>query len=263
MTQALRTVALLLSLLPELALADNPPPTLRLLSYNIHHAEGLDKKTDLPRIANIITATNSDLVALQEIDLSTNRTNKTDQPKELARLTSMHAYFAKAMDYQGGAYGQLILSKTPITQSETHPLPFIDPKAEPRTVARITTKIANQTITLFATHLDHKDEPARLKQAAEINRLAAKIPPDHLLFLAGDLNARPDSPPMQTIFEKWQNLTAGDHLLTIPAEKPKAQIDYILARPGAPLKILDSKVLDEPVASDHRPILTTLELPPK
>lgn len=51
-------------------------PVLRLLTYNIHHAEGLDGKVDYDRIARVIRDTKADLVALQEVDIQTQRTDK-------------------------------------------------------------------------------------------------------------------------------------------------------------------------------------------
>ena len=56
---------------------------LRVLSYNIHHGEGVDRKLDLPRIASVIKSVKPDLVALQEVDQGTERTNKIDQAAEL------------------------------------------------------------------------------------------------------------------------------------------------------------------------------------
>ena len=45
------------------------PATIRVLTYNIHHGEGMDGVIDLERIANVIRQTEADLVALQEVDL--------------------------------------------------------------------------------------------------------------------------------------------------------------------------------------------------
>src|SRR5688500_2206377 len=78
--------------------------TLRVLSYNIHHAEGTDGKLDVARIAGVIKAAGPDLVAVQEVDRNTTRTNKVDQAAELARLTGLHGEFARAIDLQGGQY---------------------------------------------------------------------------------------------------------------------------------------------------------------
>jgi endonuclease/exonuclease/phosphatase family metal-dependent hydrolase len=240
---------------------DNPTPrTLRVVTYNIHHAEGLDKKLDLPRIANVIRSTEPDLVAIQEVDVKAKRTGGVDEAAELAKLTNMHAYFAKAMDYQGGAYGQLILSRHPLTDTKTHVLPPAEQGVEPRILAEAHVKIGDTTIAFFATHLDAYKQERRMLQVEEITRITANIK-DDVSILAGDLNSHPDSPPMTTLTRTWTDPSAGKGLLTIPAEKPKTQIDYVLYRPKDRLRPVDVKVIDEPVASDHRPVLAVFELP--
>lgn len=52
----------------------------RVLSYNIHHAEGIDGKLDVARIARVIKDCQPDLVALQEVDKLVERTESIDQP---------------------------------------------------------------------------------------------------------------------------------------------------------------------------------------
>jgi len=42
--------------------------TVRVMSYNIHNGIGMDNKTDYQRIADVITKTAPDVVALQELD---------------------------------------------------------------------------------------------------------------------------------------------------------------------------------------------------
>jgi endonuclease/exonuclease/phosphatase family metal-dependent hydrolase len=163
------------------------------------------------------------------------------------------------MDYQGGAYGQLILSKHPLTDTKTHMLPPAEQGVEPRIMVEAHVKIGDQSIAFFATHLDHKDDARRVKQVEEITRITANTK-DAVSLLAGDLNARPDSTPIAILTKQWTDPSAGKGLLTIPAEKPRYQIDYVLYRPKDRLKATEVKVLDEPVASDHRPVLATFEL---
>ncbi len=54
------------------------PKPLRVLCWNIHHAEGTDGKLDLSRVARVIKAAQPDLVFLQEVDRNTTRTGKVD-----------------------------------------------------------------------------------------------------------------------------------------------------------------------------------------
>ncbi|MEZ6125818.1 MAG: endonuclease/exonuclease/phosphatase family protein [Planctomycetaceae bacterium] len=102
------------------------PTQLRVLSYNIHHGEGVDRKLDLQRIADVILSVRPDLVALQEVDRNATRTGGVDQPAELARLTRMHVVFGANIELQGGHYGNAVLSRHPIARLRNHLLPNID-----------------------------------------------------------------------------------------------------------------------------------------
>src|SRR5690554_4405995 len=82
--------------------------SLKVLSYNIHHANPPSKPDfiDLPAIAKVINESDADLVALQEVDVNTIRSGKgINQTEELGRLTNRHYFFVKGIDYQGGEYG--------------------------------------------------------------------------------------------------------------------------------------------------------------
>jgi endonuclease/exonuclease/phosphatase family metal-dependent hydrolase len=110
--------------------------TLRVLCYNIHHGEGTDGKVDLPRLARVIHAAMPDFVALQEVDRNVRRSGSVDQSAELAKLTGLHGAFAKAIDYDGGEYGQAILSRFPIERLTIHHLPG-EPEREQRIAAEV------------------------------------------------------------------------------------------------------------------------------
>src|SRR6185295_732374 len=71
-----------------------PPATIRVMTYNIHHGEGLDGKVDLLRIAELIKREGADLVALQEVDKGVARTARRDLPGELAELTGLSCVFS-------------------------------------------------------------------------------------------------------------------------------------------------------------------------
>jgi endonuclease/exonuclease/phosphatase family metal-dependent hydrolase len=236
---------------PLLACAAEPAPTFRVLTYNIHHCAGTDDKIDIPRIANVIQSVHPDLVALQEVDVKTRRAGGVDQAAELARLTGLHPFFAKAMDYDGGEYGLLILSRQPLSQTAVHPLPN-DSGREPRVLAEVHLRLGDISIAFLCTHLDHQSDLLRLKQVKQITDLAATLP-EPLTLLAGDLNAKPTAKSIVSLLQHWTDATAPAP--TFPSDKPNQKIDYILHRPAAPLKVVETQVLDEPVASDHRPVL--------
>ena len=58
------TVLVFIASLATLQAAE--PLRLRVLSYNIHHAEGVDRQLDVERIARVILSVKPDLVALME-----------------------------------------------------------------------------------------------------------------------------------------------------------------------------------------------------
>ena len=237
------------------------PVRLRVLTYNIHHGEGTDKKLDLERIARVIKSTDPDLVALQEVDRQTRRTLDADQAAKLGELTGMHAYFAKAMEYQGGGYGEAILTKQKPEANRTFPLPA-DKGFEPRAMGEARVKIGDSTVVFYATHLDHTRDPKqRLMQIKEIQRVSAEEK-EPLVILAGDLNAQPGSTEIETLLKSWKDATGRPELKTFPAEKPRIKIDYVMYRPTERIKVIEAQVIDEKVASDHAPVLVVLEIAP-
>jgi endonuclease/exonuclease/phosphatase family metal-dependent hydrolase len=238
-----------------------PPATraLRVLTYNVHHAEGTDGKLDLDRIAKLIRDAEPDLVALQEIDRNTRRTRGVDQAAELGKRTGLHVEFGKAIDFQGGEYGLATLSRFPLKGARVHPLPGKKGQ-ESRIVleVRVEPGAGRPAVTFLNTHFQHDDAATRAEQAARVNELFGKS--DGPLLLAGDLNATPDSEPMRTLGQSWTLATpAADRLRTIPAGAPRQQIDYVLFRPAGRFRATEARVIEEKVASDHRPVLAVLE----
>lgn len=196
------------------------PLALRVLTYNIHHAEGTDGKLDLDRIAAIITAQKPDLVAVQEVDKNTKRTGGVDQAAELGKRTGLHVAFGKAIDLQGGEYGQAVLSRFPIRSVTTHPLPG-KPGQETRIVVEVVVESPGRSaVTLLATHFQHDDADTRTLQAAKVNELFGKL--ERPMILAGDLNATPDSDSMKALAKLWVYATPPDQgLVTIPSNAPR------------------------------------------
>lgn len=81
----------------------------KIMSYNIRNGRGMDEVCNYQRIADAILCEMPDVVAVQEVDSMTNRSNHTYVLGEIASLTNMHGSFAPAIHYDGGKYGIGIL----------------------------------------------------------------------------------------------------------------------------------------------------------
>lgn len=237
--------------------ADSGPSVLRVLCYNIHHGRGMDDQVDLQRIADVIRHAQPDLVALQEVDNRTMRTGGVDQTSELARLTGLQGKFVKQIDFEGGEYGQAILSKLPLPDVQVHWLPGM-PQRERRIAGVVEVKVAGQQLSFVTTHLHHANETFRAQQFDELNRLFGDA--KHPVVLAGDLNAEPGSQPLVKLAEKWQVAQQAPELITFPADRPTKQLDYVLFSPQDAFEVVSAEVIEEPLASDHRPLLVVLRL---
>lgn len=229
-----------------------------MLSWNIHHGEGVDGKLDFARLGRVIREAKPDIVALQEVDVRTERIKGRDTVRELERLTGLRGVFGASMPFQGGGYGNAILVNGTILGSRVFPI-GASPNMEPRSLLMVETRPyrCSQDLAFLSTHFDHKSEEDRMAGAGVAN-LPISLP----AILAGDLNAPPDDLVVGTLMQQWASATKGSGYATIPVEAPKRQIDYVLFRPAKRWTVVEAKVVDEAVASDHRPLLAVLKLLP-
>jgi len=230
--------------------------TLRVLAYNIHHGEGMDEIIDLDRIANLIIRLKPDLVDLQEVDQSVERTGGVNQAEEIAGKTGLTPVFGAFMDYQGGEYGMAILSRWRVVHVKNIRLPD---GAEPRTSLSVRVRAPETGLDVVFTGIHfYRTEEERLVQARRtVEELQSE---DATLILAGDFNSRPGSAVLEMLSQDWEILNKGDDHLTFPSVAPDREIDFIMVRAESRLEIVSHRVLDEPVISDHRPIFAKFVL---
>ena len=259
----MRAVALVLGLAHALCapiVGGGERASIRVLTYNIHHGEGRDERIDLPRIAAVIKRARPDLVALQEVDVKTKRSGGVDQAAELARLTGMHVAFGRAIDHEGGQYGNAILSRWPLREAKTHALPH-RPEREARCVVVAAARPGGglPDLLLASTHLQNgrKAVADRTAQTRRINELLAGRGPLPVV-LAGDLNTIPGSPTMKLLAEQWENAAGASPPATCPADAPRWPIDHVLLHPAGRWRTLEVVVLKAPDASDPAPLLVVL-----
>jgi len=235
--------------------------TVRILTFNIYHGETMKGDFDLDILAGLINRVNPDLVAMQEVDFKTRRAKNYDLATELGWRTKMAPLFARAMPFDGGEYGEAILSRWSMINSRNVALPYLEGK-EPRAALMITVVInSGDTISFVATHLDHEGPESRIMQVKKINEeFTNNIYPT---ILAGDLNDIPGSETIN-LFEKYWTTTydKNNPAFTFPSDKPDRKIDYMMFRPANRWKVNETKVICDSIATDHCVYLVELELLP-
>jgi len=223
--------------------------TLKLMSYNIKNANGMDNVCNFQRIANVINNASPDVVAIQEVDSMTNRSGQEYVLGEIAERTQMHGYFAPAIDYDGGKYGIGLLTKQVPLRLQSLPLPG---REEARTL--ILAEFADYIYCCTHMSLTEEDRMKSLELVKAFTSSSTKP-----LFLAGDMNAEPESGFIKELQKDFQILS-NPKQHTFPAPDPKETIDYIatLKQNAKGFAVISAKVINEPMASDHRPILVEL-----
>jgi endonuclease/exonuclease/phosphatase family metal-dependent hydrolase len=63
---------------------------------------------------------------------------------------------------------------------------------------------------------------------------------------------------MNHLSESWSVVEKGNDHFTFPSYGPDREIDFVLLRPVGRFEVVGQRVLTEPVASDHRPIVVDL-----
>ena len=229
---------------------------LRILSYNIRHGKGMDGNINLERIAEVISKTSPDLVALQEVDKCCKRSGHQDIAAELGRLLDMQHRFGPFMTYEGGEYGMAILSRLPITDTVRHPLPE---GAEPRCALEVKVQAGGvqSPISFVCIHNDWTSEKVRVQQIQAL--LAFLHNTDHPIILAGDFNGEQTDESMELLRETQWTVLDKKGEKTCPSNKPEVEIDFFVMR-GFPGVAIDHDVIDEKLASDHKPIYAVITL---
>lgn len=234
---------------------------LRVMSYNIHHCNPPSRPgfIDVDAIVKVIRMQDPDLLALQEVDVNTDRSGKYNQAGEIAQRLDMHFFFGKAIDYGGGEYGVAILSKFSLSEQTIHRLPTkAETKGEPRILATAKVSLPDGSFIRFgSTHLDAQKNPVnRELQIQEIAKHAGREPLPFII--AGDFNAIPGSGVISLLDSSFQR-TCQACDPTIPEKNPTRAIDFIAFTPRVEFSVLENKVVDEQYASDHRPVVAIIK----
>ena len=238
----------------------NETGAVRLASYNIQIGLGMDKNYDLDRTAQAIRRFGAETIVLNEVDVGTDRSRGDDQPAILARKLGLNYLFGRASDRPGGIYGNAVLSVHELEQID-----LIDLEAdghESRSALVVKVK-APKPYYIIAAHLAFQQVPEI--EAVRIRNI--EFLADYLArkkyfpaVLCGDLNSAGNSPVIRKAQEK--GFQVADDLsgkaMSWPADKPRILLDYFCLYPADAGTVQKFEVVDERMASDHRPVYTEI-----
>ena len=215
---------------------------LLVMTYNVRHCAGMDLVVDYERTAEVIQRKQPDVVALQELDSMTGRSGHCYQLGELARRTGYEPVFGPAIDYDGGQYGVGVLVKETPLSTKCIPLPGEEP--------RVLLVVELKDYVMACTHLDLEEE-ARLASVPLIVEEARRW--QKPFVLAGDWNDTPRSVLLQEMEKYFTILSVSEP--SYPADVPVDCLDYVALFKDQEAEVMESVVIEEPEASDHRPVM--------
>ncbi|NQT61859.1 MAG: endonuclease/exonuclease/phosphatase family protein [Candidatus Marinimicrobia bacterium] len=222
------------------------------MTYNIRHGVGLDGVLDLERTARVISAANADIIILNEVDQGTARSYGVHQADSLGRLLDLFAVFGRSIDYDGGQYGNALLSRYPILDFQIIDL-STDSLLEGRSVFLSRIDVKGDTLVIMGTHLGLSPE----ERQEQVKRIIEVLPDQDRLIVAGDFNFEPTSDTFGMLTKLLRDGLAESTTEpppTFPANNPARRIDYIFI--GGGISAIKSGEFNHPettIASDHLP----------
>lgn len=236
------------------------PGSIRVMTYNLHSCIGLDGRTSVHRVAEILHYYDPDFVALQELDVGKSRTGGVDQLRELQRLWPSSGEFLSLVNGSSGEYGIGFLCRLPILECRSGLLPRAKQvlPQEDRGFQMVTVDVGGgQRLDIINTHLGLTARE-RFTQYRALDRLCSSRGDPQIL--TGDFNCRPTSPEYHAISRAWRP-TQTKPKKTWFGTFPLRHLDYSFVR--GRVEVLDTFVPRDSLtrlASDHLPVITDLKV---
>ncbi len=232
---------------------------IKVMSYNIHSGFNFAGSQDLEAIADVIEDSGADIVVLQEVSRVRLMDGAADMPTWLSQRLDMPMLFQGTEE---PIWGNAILSRYPVLESGWGDLPLAGTLMKRGYLwARIDAG-GPQPLLVIGTHLHHLG-PDSLARQAQVPVILEFWDGQGYSLLLGDLNAEPDSTEMEMIVEaglldSWSDAGVGSGF-TFSSGDPYQRIDWIWHTED--LIAVETQVV-QTQASDHMPVLATIDLRP-
>lgn len=231
---------------------------LRVVTYNIHRCRGMDRRVHPGRIVDVLQTIDADIVALQEVLSVESRNRHDDQARFIAEELGFHLAFGHTCWFQGGRYGNLVLTRYPIRISRNYDLTAR--RREPRGCLRVDVQLEATTLHVFNLHLgtgfiERRRQARRLWDDGIFSYKEIQGP----RIVLGDFNEWIRGSVSQLLNALFEGANIRRHLnrtRTYPGFLPILHLDHIYFDPVLRLEKLtlwrDRTAL---IASDHLPLV--------
>ena len=227
--------------------------TIRVASYNIRKAVGLDWRRDPARTLRVIAALGADVVALQEADKRLGPRQAALDPELLESETDLRVVRVARSPVSLGWHGNAILVRKDleVVRSGRVALPGIEPRGAVTALIRTATGEVN----VVGVHLGLRRGCRRLQFARLIARLRGDAP---RTVIMGDFNEWSPDRGIEALRPEFAVVKPG---LSFHASRPVAFLDRFAL--GSELSLVAAGVeegLDARIASDHLPVWAELRI---
>ena len=242
------------------------------MTYNIHHAIGVDRRFRPDRIASIAAHHSPDILLLQEVDQGAPRSQRVDVASVLAeRLGYPHFAVAHNVTLRRGRYGNATLSRYPIVEERninltvgrhkrrgclftTIAAPSLSPSGD---------AAGARLVSVFNLHLgliaqERARQVGMLVRSHEFGRLE----PDAPCIVGGDFNdwrllLHPVFVDILGFDCATQRQASYDsNIRTYPSFSPSGSLDRFYCRGLSHVSARTCRLAASRVASDHLPVIT-------
>ncbi|MFM8951773.1 MAG: endonuclease/exonuclease/phosphatase family protein [Planctomycetaceae bacterium] len=237
---------------------------MRLMSWNIHKGiGGRDRRYSLARIIDCIEAENPDLICLQEVDRHVRRSRYDDQPRLLSRSLHCHAVFQSTVAVGDGSYGNLVLSRWPITSR--HRITLRRRTRKPRGAQLLVVDSPEGRLHLVHTHLGLAEQERHWQVQRLLGHMLFRSAEPHPTLVVGDFNDWRDTLASGLLrLEGFRQVTSPtSRFRTFPAWLAIGSLDKAFVRGG--IDVRHARVVRTSlakVASDHLPLVIDFHVRP-
>lgn len=233
---------------------------IRIATYNIHRCRGMDRRTSVVRIADVIRELNADVVALQEVIGA--GPGGPGQAEELGAALGMGWVMHSVRTLRGHQFGNVIISRHPIVHHGHYELTWRT--CEERSCQRADVDFGSgRLLHVYNVHLG----TAVLERRYQAGRLAAFVH-DHRVkgpkVILGDFNEWLRGLATKTLSALFKSIDILEHLKrrrTYPGLFPVLHLDHIYYEGEVTVRKLELvRTRKSLMASDHLPLVAELRI---